>query len=150
MALLYSTGYRMGSLGSVASPVGNPIQDLLASGIIKIYSGTPPATADAAIAGTLLVSIDNGGSATTFGEPASNAIAIAGGETWSVAAVATGTASFFRYVIKATDDGTLSTTQVRIQGTVGTSGADMIIGNTAVTSGATQTIDTFTLTAPES
>lgn len=150
MALIYSTGFRMGSLGSAASPVGNPIQDLLASGVINIYSGTAPSTADAATAGTLLVAIDNGGSATTFAEPASNAIAIAGGETWSVAATASGTASYFRYVIKATDDGTLSTTQVRIQGTVGTSGADMIIGNTAVVSGATQTIDTFTLTAPES
>lgn len=150
MALLYSTGYRMGSLGSAASPTGNPIQDLLASGVINIYSGTAPATADAAVTGSLLVAIDNGGSATTFAEPSSNAIAIAGGETWSIAATATGTASYFRYVIKATDDGTLSTSQVRIQGIVGTSGADMIIGNTAIVSGATQTIDTFTLTAPES
>lgn len=150
MALLYSTGFRMGSLGSAANPTGNPIQDLLASGIVKIYSGTAPATADAAFAGTLLVAIDNGGSATTFAEPSSNAIAKTGAETWSVAATATGTASYFRYVIKATDDGTLSTSQVRIQGTVGTSGADMIIGNTAIVSGATQTIDTFTLTAPES
>lgn len=150
MALLFSTGYRMGSLGSTANPTGNPIQDLLASGIIKIYSGTAPSTADAAVTGTLLVAIDNGGAAVNFAEPSSNAIAIAGGETWSVAAVATGTASYFRYVIKASDDGLLSTTQVRIQGTVGTSGADMIIGNTAIVSGATQTIDTFTLTAPES
>ena len=150
MALLYSTGYRMGSLGSAASPTGNPIQDLLASGEIKIYSGTAPATADAAVTGTLLAAINNGGAGTLFAEPSSNAIAIAGGETWSIAAVATGTASYFRYVIKATDDGLLSTTQVRIQGTVGTSGADMIIGNTAIVSGATQTIDTFTLTAPES
>lgn len=150
MALLFSTGYRMGSLGSAASPTGAPVQDLLANGIVKIYSGTAPATADAAVTGTLLVSIDNGGTATTFAEPSSSAIAIAGGESWSVAAVATGTASYFRYVIKATDDGTLSTTQVRIQGTVGTSGADMITGNTAIVSGATQTIDTFTLTAPAS
>lgn len=150
MALLYSTGYRMGSLGSAANPTGAAIQDLLDLGIIKIYSGTPPSSADEAVAGAELVLIDNGGTGTKFAEPSSNAIAIAGGETWSVAAIASGTASYFRYVIKATDTGGSSTTEVRIQGTVGTSGADMIIGNTAIDSGATQTIDTFTLTAPES
>jgi hypothetical protein len=150
MALSFSTGFRQGQMGSAASPTGNPVQDLLGSGVINIYAGTAPADADAAITGTLLVAIDNESTATLFGEPTAGTIGIKGGETWQVAATATGTASFFRYVIKATDDDTLSTTQVRIQGTIGTSGSDIIIGNTTVTSGAMQTIDQFDLTAPAS
>ncbi len=69
-------------------------------------------------------------------------------ETWSGNAVATGTASFFR-IRGNGDTGTgASTTAIRIDGSIGTSGADMNVGSLAVTAGAPFIIPTATLTLP--
>jgi hypothetical protein len=70
-------------------------------------------------------------------------------DVWSGVALADGTAGYFRLVTNL-DDATLSTTQVRIQGTVSTSGAELNLTNINIASGATQTIDTFQLTEPAS
>ena len=66
---------------------------------------------------------------------------------WSGVNVATGTATFYRHV-GAADDGTLSTTQPRIQGTVGTVGAELNLSSTSLTTGATQTIDYYSIALP--
>lgn len=68
---------------------------------------------------------------------------------WSKPAIATGTAAYFR-LIRTTDDLDNDTdyTDVRLQGTVSTSGADLNLSSINIVSGATQTIDTFTLTVP--
>lgn len=69
---------------------------------------------------------------------------------WSGVNAATGTAGYFRFESTATDAGGSSTLLKRIQGTCGTSGADYNMSSTSLTSGATHTIDTFTLTLPAS
>lgn len=128
---------------------GRNIQDLLSLGEIKIYSGAAPADADTAVAGTLLVTIDNGGVGILLGEPTAGVIGIKSGETWSGVAVAAGAASYFRYVIKGIDTGASSTTEIRLQGSVGTSaGSDLVIPSTTISIGATQTVDQFDLTTP--
>jgi hypothetical protein len=68
-------------------------------------------------------------------------------DTWSDVALATGTAGYFR-LVTSQDLGTDNATDLRIQGTVSTSGADLNMSNINIVSGATQTIDTFTLTEP--
>ena len=115
---------------------------------LRIYAGTLPADADAAIGGaTLLVTIKNGASALTWDNPAGGIISKPAGETWSGAAVATNTATFGRFVV-ASDTGTLSTTAVRIQGDVATIGAFINQDNAAMVSGAVQTVNSAQLVQP--
>lgn len=146
MALQTSTGLRNGLLDA------NPLKTLLDLGFLKIYSGTPPASADAAIGGgnTLLCTISNNSTGTGLTMAASAAGGVLsknGSEVWSGVNAASGTASFYRHVAAA-DDGTESTTAARIQGTIGLAGADLNLGNTALVSGQTQPIDFYTVTLP--
>lgn len=121
-----------------------------AAGFLKIYSGSPPADADAAVTGTLLstISIGSGGTGVNFDTAAAaGVLAKAPAETWSGVNAATGTAGYFRHVA-AGDTGASSTTQARIQGTVGTVGADLNLTSVSLVSGATQTIDYYTVALP--
>lgn len=148
MALKVSTGLRNGMLTT------GSLQDQLAAGFVKIYGGTVPTSADAALdiggAHTLLCTISNASSGT--GINLADA-AVAGivtkntGEVWSGVNAASGTATFYRHVGSA-DTGVLSTTEPRIQGTVALAGADMNFSSVALSSGATQTIDYYTIALP--
>jgi hypothetical protein len=79
------------------------------------------------------------------------------GGTWSGTASATGTAGWFRILCTPNFDTGLSTIAStgtdayliqRIDGTIGTSSADMIVTNTTITSAVSQTVSTFALTVP--
>jgi hypothetical protein len=137
-----STGLRDGLLDT------SPFKTLLDASRVKIYSGVAPATADEA-EGTLLVSIgsDAGDTHCHFLAAAVSGVLSKAADIWSGIAGATGTASYFRLVVN-TDTGVLSTTEIRLQGTVGTSGADINMSTVSIISGATQTIDTWDLTMP--
>lgn len=111
---------------------------------LRIYSGTPPATADAAITGTLLVTVKNGGSYATFGSAAAGVMGINGTETWSGSSTPGGVASHYRLVSNADDDGATGATYPRVQGTIGVGGSDMNVGTTTIGVGATFTVNTFT------
>lgn len=140
-----STGLRNYMLGTGA------LKTALNLGFIKIYSGAVPTSADEAIAAgnTLLctISVNSTGTGITMASPASGVITKNTSEAWSGVNAASGAASFFRHV-GSTDDGTLSTTQPRIQGTVGLAGADLNLSSVALVSGATQTIDYYTIALP--
>lgn len=71
-------------------------------------------------------------------------------QTWSGTAVATGVAGWFRYKGSVVDAGTLDSSAVfvRMDGGIATSGADMNMSSTNVTSGALQTLSTFSFTVP--
>ena len=102
--------------------------------IIRIYQGTQPANANTAISSqTLLVSLTIVG---RFGTDANGTITI--GAVTSAQAVATGTAQFFR-IVKS--DGTT----VVMDGSVGTSDADMILNTTAIANTQTVTISSGTI-----
>jgi hypothetical protein len=147
MTLYVSTGLRNKLLDT------GSLKSIFNLGFIKIYAGTVPADADASIgAATLLCTISNNSTGTgiTFAaSAASGAISKNSGETWSGTNAASGTASFYRHVA-AGDDGTLSTTQARIQGLVSTAGADLNLSSVALTSAATQTIDNYSAALPSS
>ena len=122
----------------------------LAGGEIRIYSGTIPADANAAIGGaTLLCTLKNAGAGINFDASAAGGVLSKDpGETWTGTNVAGGVATFFRHVLSA-DTGASSTTDRRIQGTIATAGADMVLGNTTLTNGAVQSMPNYSVAAPE-
>lgn len=148
MSLLVSTGLRNALLDT------GSLKAQLADGFIKIYSCAAvdvPATADAAITGshTLLVTIYGDGisAGLNLGTAASGAIGKDASETWSGTVVATGNATFFRFVA-AGDTGVSSTTEKRLQGRVGVSGAELNISSLGLTSGNTQAINYIAISMP--
>lgn len=147
MTIKASTGLRNKLLDT------NPFKTIFNLGFLNIYAGPEPATADAALVGgthTLLCAISNNNTATgiTFAASASSgAITKNLSETWSKAAVATGTAAFFR-LVAAGDTGASSTTEARVQGSVGTSGADLNLTTVSLVSATIYTVDSFSITLP--
>lgn len=107
---------------------------------LRIYDGSQPASPDVAPGTqTLLAEIDLG-AATVFGAAATetnSAAATASGilPKTQTSATATGTASWFRAVDKGTN--------ALIDGTVGTSGTDMILDNTSITLGQEIRLNTW-------
>lgn len=79
---------------------------------------------------------------------ASGAIAKETG-TWSGTCLATGTAGYYR-LVRTDDDALATSTAIRLQGTVSTSGADLNMSNINFTSGAVETINTYSITQPAS
>lgn len=128
------------------------LKSLLAGNIIRIYAAVSvPATADDAVTGTLLCTITKNGDGTTgltFAAAASNRVlSKEPSEVWQGTIIASGTAAYFRQVLPA-DDGALSTTALRIQGLIGTVGADLNLSSVALTAGAPQLIDAFNVALP--
>ncbi len=141
MGLQISTGLRNHILDT------GDIQGKLDGASIRLYSGSQPASSDDAKPGasTLLAIITP---LACTGAASSGSISI--DAAVSVNAVATGTAGWFR--LHESGDATpdnASTTAARIDGTVGTSGANLNFpGGTSIQSGAPVKLDTFTINAP--
>jgi hypothetical protein len=112
------------------------------TGVIRIYSGTAPGP-DNAVTGTLLSTLTL--AATSFS--VSGGVATAGAIASDTSAAATGTAGYFRVSLSGDATGA-STTLRRLEGTVGTSGADLNLNNTSITSGGTVSISSWTYTHP--
>jgi len=120
--------------------------------IIKMFGGTIPDSADAAIGGATLlatITLNNDGTTglTLAASAASGQITKNSSEVWEGLIVATGTATFFR-MQTAADDNALSTTAVRVQGTIGLASADMLLSNTTLTSGNVRRINSFVASIP--
>jgi hypothetical protein len=128
MAIQLSVSARNARLDAIETTVGT-------SANLYIRTGSAPADCATADSGSLLATLalpSDWMAAASSGSKAKSG-------TWSVAASGTGTAAHFR--IKDSGGSTC-----HIQGTVGTSGTDMIIDNTSIASGQTITVSTFTLT----
>jgi len=122
----------------------------LAGGELRIFGGTVPADANAATTGaTLLCTLLDAGSGINFDTAAAGGVLSKDpGETWTGINAAGGVATFFRHVLSA-DANDASTTALRIQGTIATAGADMVLGNTTLISGAVQSMPNYSVAAPE-
>jgi len=146
MTIRTSTGLRNKILDT------GSLKARLALGFIKIYSGTEPATGDAAVTGTLLctISLDGGATGLSLAAAASAGVIAKAAEVWSGPIAATGTAGYYRFSA-AGDDGTASATQERIQGSVALAGGDLnlssvsLVANTATNA---QVIDYYVVTLP--
>lgn len=157
MALKISTGLKAQMLNAVKGAVTNTAS--LEHGILKIYSGSQPANADAAETGTLLLQITVGGGAFVagvatngldFDTTTSGTLSKAVAETWSGVGLAAGTAGWFRFCGNAADSGASSTTLPRIDGRISTSGAELNLSNLNVVIGASTTVDSFSISWPTS
>lgn len=144
MTYKVSTGLRNSML------VTGSLRAALATGFINIYSGSEPASADAATTGTLLctISLNNTGTGFSLDSAATDGIvAKVVSDVLSGTNVATGTAGYYRHV-GASDTGGSSTTEPRVQGRVSTSGAEMNLSSVALVSGALQTVDEYSINLP--
>lgn len=85
-----------------------------------------------------------------FGDGVAGAIDKLASQTWSGTAVANGVATWFRYVGSVADSGVLDSTesQMRMDGTVSTSGAQLNLTSTTIASGGVETISSFPVTFP--
>lgn len=113
--------------------------DVGGAGHLKIYTGAQPATGDTAVTGTLLADFtlpnpafgnSSGGTATA------NAIS-------TVTGAADGTAGYFRVTVAAT-------TNAVIDGACGTSGTEMTMNTTTISTGVNVQITAYTVTMPTS
>jgi hypothetical protein len=152
MARKFSTGLRNALLGKSTGANGS-LNDLLTYGIIDIYSGSQPTDADAAETGTKLVRITAGSGAFTpetstngleFNDAASAVLSKKTAQVWSGVGLATGTAGWFRFYDNDVDTGS-STSAVRLDGSVGLSGAQLTLSTTSIESGATITVDSCSI-----
>jgi hypothetical protein len=115
---------------------------------LRILTGAVPATADAAQTGTVAALVI--GTATNLSFAASSTVGVLAKET-AVWADTTGTnaggvATYYR-LVQHGDAGALNQTgtftDARIQGTIGLTGTDMIVGNTTIAANAAFTVNTF-------
>ena len=141
-----STGLRDDMLDT------NPFRTIMDDCFIKIYESgsSPPASADDAVVGTLLLTIsDDGGlDGLHWAATASNgSIAKEAAQTWKGEVDTTGVADYFRIVL-AGDAGGSSGTLQRIQGTVGTVGADLNLSSVSLTATEEKTLNHFLVSLP--
>jgi hypothetical protein len=129
MALSYSTTIRNNMMDTITTAVST-------SGKLRIYSGSVPANVGTALGAQVLLA--DLALSSTFAAGASGGVLTANSITSDSSADATGTASFFRLT---TSGGTAV-----LQGTVGTSGADLNLSTTSIVSGATVSVTSFTIT----
>ena len=118
MALRLSTGLRNAMLGT------GSFKTIMQNGVIRVFSGVQPTSADDAEAATVLleISVSSGtftaGTATNgvnFGTPADGALAKSSSEVWSGVASASGTAGWFRFYANDMTTGA-TTTAARFDG----------------------------------
>jgi len=130
MALQYSVTHRTNAMSDIATQVG-------ASGLLKIWTGSPPANCGTADTGTLLATLTCNA---TFGTASSGVLTL--NSITNATAAATGTAGYFRFYPSAA-----TSTNAVIQGLVGTSGSDLNLNSTAITTGQTVSVTSGTITA---
>lgn len=125
---------------TLANALANSVDTTLGNaGTIKIYTGTQPATAADAVSGTLLATFTLGSPG--FGDASGGVITLSG-VPLTVAAAATGTAGWFRMAT--------SGAVTVMDGSVGTSGNQINLNTTSITSGVNVTITSGTITMPTS
>lgn len=112
---------------------------------VSVATTTITDTSDAVLSGG--VSAVNG---LLFGAPSSGVLPKEPGVVWQANPVATGSAGYFRYVGSSDDAFGDSSTAIRIDGSIATSGADLNMDSTAIAIGTPQTINTFNVTIPAS
>jgi hypothetical protein len=127
MALGYVAALRNRQLDGITTEVG-------ASGLLRIYSGTRPATGGTAT--TVLAELTCNA---TFAPAASGGVLTLNAITADSSADSTGTATWFRILT--------SGAVAKIDGDVGTSGSDLNLNSTSITAGGTVSITSFTITA---
>jgi len=157
MAIRLSTGIRtaMLSAGGVGTGGTGGLKTLLGGGVLDIFTGSQPASADYIETGTKLVRISStsgvmyggtGADGLKFGTAAAGVL----GRTvpaWTGSVIVTGVAGWFRFYGTTGTSGTSATTW-RFDGGVGVSGADLNLSHTDLVLDSVLTLSTFNITQP--
>ena len=130
MTVSLATAVRNAKLDAITTYAGN-------AALLRLYDGTPPASANAALSGNNLLAELVCGS--PFAPASSGGVLTANAIANDASANQSGTASFYR-IYKA--DGTT----VVCPGTVGTSGADLNLNTTSIVAGGPVADSSFTFT----
>lgn len=149
MSISVSSGASQSLLG------GTQFITLFTGGVIDIYSGTPPATADDAVTGQFLGRVTTNGGAFTEGSPANGLSFTASGPSiiktpgavWTLTGQMDGYASWWRLRGNAIDSGGFSLASPRIDGRIGLANdplATLTFINLLVESGFKRDISSFT------
>lgn len=141
MTTIVSTGFKAGILGPQS------FEQLMDGGIIRLYSGTQPDSADDAVPGG---SVELG----TISAPGGLQFTRTGGtvlkaafQAWLLEGAAPGTLGWFRLYASPLDDGSATLSAVRIDGTISPSG-EMRLPAYTVTSETTRIVDNFAFSLP--
>lgn len=140
MTARFSTGLRNAMLAGGSS----------GGFFIAFYSGPQPLTADSAASGTLLgtASVNGSGTGLTFENPVAGVISKTAAEDWRLTGVADGTAGWFRLYPAGGNPAISSSTEARLDGTLGTANADIVLSSIAVRIGVPITLDQFLFSLP--
>lgn len=131
-----ATRIATGSRNAAADAVVDRLDAGLAAGKLRVYSGTQPASANDAVAGTLLVEF-------SLADPAFGAAATGTATAAAIAdttGLADGTAGWFRAV---DSDGV-----GHWDGSVGTTGQDLNLNTTTISTGVNVSVTSWTVTMP--
>jgi|SRR5437868_6313466 len=127
MALTVTVAAAQSMGAALATAIGS-------AALIRIYSGTKPATPETAATGTLLATVTISGSFT------STSGVLTAADPAQVTPAANGTAGYFRVL-------TSGATAI-LDGTVGTSGADMNLSSTTIATTSPLDLGVPTITVP--
>jgi len=152
------TAAAAGASVTVMQATGGSFSDLFRNCVMRIFAGTQPSDADQAEGSTHLVEISlasavftpgaaGGAGGINFDDAVAGVLGKVATEVWSGIASASGTAGWFRIYDNARTTGS-STVAVRFDGAISTSGAQLNMSNTTITSGGTTTIDSGAVTLP--
>ncbi len=141
---------------SLVTARGASVADLLRNGVLALYTGTQPASADLAETGSLvcLITLSKGAfvagadaNGLNFRDAVAGVLAKDTSEVWQGDVLIDGTIGWFRFYSNAYVTGATSV-GVHIDGAVATSGAELNIPNITVVTGASITVDAFNYTRP--
>lgn len=149
MALRIGTGTRNKLLSGASGSGG--LKAILDGGVMDIFTGSQPASANYVETGTKLIRISStSGSAATDGLRFGTAAAGIQPLTvpaWTGVVTVAGVAGWFRFYGTAGTSGT-SATADRMDGAVGVSGADLNLSHTSLVVDSVLTISSFNITQP--
>ena len=145
---------------AVIAAKGGSLNDLFKFGVMHIFSGTQPASADDTESGsTKRIEITDDGnthvpSTGQYGlqfedTPSSGVLAKATAQTWKGAALSDGTIGWFRFYDQSVTVGA-SSTAIRFDGSVALSGAQLNVASINVVNGVDFVINSFNLIVPAS
>lgn len=122
-------------------------------GKLYIYddSAAEPSSPNDAVPGgsVLLLVVSNNGTATgvTFAAPSSRIMQKNAGETWKGTVLANGTGLWYRFIPNGGTTG-VSTSEFRLQGSVGVLNADLLVNSTSFVVATERTINYYTVGLP--
>lgn len=141
----FSTGLRNTMLGS------SSLRTALDGGELRVYEGTAPATADAAVGSATLLAtltVDGLGGGLNFSAtPENGTIGKSSTEVWKGTVANTGNAGWFRFV-SAGDTGAESDSALRVQGTIGAAGTDMLVASQLLNASEEFVLNYFVVALP--